>query len=42
MLERGPHSIDVSTGKTKKGIETSPNVTMYLQKFPEDGDVRVN
>jgi len=34
MLERGPHSVDVSTGKTRKGIETSPNVTMYLKKVP--------
>ena len=42
MLERDPHSLDVSAGKTRKGIETAPNVTVYLKKFPEDGDVKVN
>jgi hypothetical protein len=29
-LERGPQSVDVQTGKTRKEVETSVNITVYL------------
>jgi hypothetical protein len=29
-----PHSVELSTGKRSKGIETSPDITVYLKKTP--------